>query len=127
KVAKDQIRGDFGAIDYFHRAIKYSPNHLPSYVQLARVLLQARGEGDEKEADGVMDLMIKNNPKDHRAHLAHAQFLQLRSRNEEAYKAVAKAYELAPKAADSIMAMAQIAMFRGKLPEARKLLEGGID
>jgi tetratricopeptide (TPR) repeat protein len=125
-----ELLGQFReAVAAYKEAVKHSPEQLENYQRLA-ILYHERLD-NIKQADEIMDQMVKSNPKAFGAYLARAQYrLQFHGQSpidvEKANIDVQKASELAPDEPEVVLVAARVEQRQGKTEEARKLLRKSI-
>ncbi|MBX6312993.1 MAG: tetratricopeptide repeat protein [Isosphaeraceae bacterium] len=116
--------GQFNAARYWYeKSIRHTPDRIESYVSLAGLL--RRRFDQAARADQVMDALIAANERSFRAYLARRRYRQEFQLDGAAADA-ARARELAPDEADTLLAAAEAARDRGELDTARRDLEHGV-
>src|SRR5262249_10193964 len=112
------------AADCFARAVRLDPSRVPSYVALA-ALLRFRLD-DPRQADDVMDRLVKANAASAPAYVARARYDLARARQEatadarrartlEAGTAAGRALALAPEDAQGLLTAAEAAEAAARL------------
>ena len=114
------IGKDYSAAkENYESAIEHAPHHLVSYVQLANLYLTR--DINKPKANEVTQRMLQKNGDKWEAHLAAAAILRYQGLPDD--QEVAKALELAPNQAETILEAAATAQRRHRLDYARELLE----
>ncbi|MFN4258900.1 MAG: tetratricopeptide repeat protein [Gemmataceae bacterium] len=120
------------AMACYRQALEHEPQRLDSAMSLAQLLRRPALPGTSadliEEANQVIDRMVENNPENH-----HAYLIRWRYRSEyqpelaaEARADVRRAYDLAPQAADVLIAVAQVALQDQEYDQARAHLTNGL-
>jgi tetratricopeptide (TPR) repeat protein len=97
---------------------------IDAYLLLAEVF--RKNSEDSTEAVIVINQMVAANPDTGQAYLERGRFLQRQKKLAEADKDLAKALELAPNDAATIIAAAEVATLQNDYPRAEKLLLDGM-
>jgi tetratricopeptide (TPR) repeat protein len=109
------------ADEAYAEAVKDNPDDVDSYVFRANVLRYELGNRrsevkPNKNADEVMNALVRINPKSFRAHLAWGQYWRKVGDPKKATEGVTTAYKLAPDESDVLIALADLA--RDQKPKA---------
>ncbi|HXG10619.1 MAG TPA: tetratricopeptide repeat protein, partial [Gemmataceae bacterium] len=108
---------------WLQQAIRHAPDQVAGYVQLAALYRNRLQQPDK--ADEIMAKLVQANERSFQAHLARWHYQKELGR-AEAEADLARAQELAPDAADVILAAAESAEARGEVALVRAGLERGI-
>lgn len=111
------------AAGWFGKAVEHAPDRTESYVRQAQLLRRRLGES--KQADAVMDGLVKQNPHSAAARLARARYRKEAGALDAAAGDVAEALKLAPEAVDVLLAAAEVAEAQGQPGRAREHLQLG--
>jgi cellulose synthase operon protein C len=127
----EENQGQFeAAAAWYEKAIKHAPQQIEAYVRAADVFRYRLNRA--ARADEVMDArvvkggLIALNGRSERAYLERSRYRKANGL-PGADSDVARALELAPDAADVLLAAAELAGERNDLPAARGYLERGRD
>jgi tetratricopeptide (TPR) repeat protein len=123
---------------WYEKTIRDAPAGIEGYASLAYLLRLRADEvlgktetpaGLGRRADAVMAQMVGANPKSFRAYLARARYQKRFPAQEDAAatlkaieRDVGRARQLAPGEAEVLLALAELEVDKGRLPEARECL-----
>ncbi len=135
----EEAQGQFAAAaDWYRRAAGHAPAAVEARARLADVLRRHPAPGEEdaqaREADRVIDEMVKANEGDAKAHVARwryrASYGDLKkdaAALRDAAADVARARELAPDDSDVTVCVAQLDQLEGRTAESRAALKAGLE
>jgi tetratricopeptide (TPR) repeat protein len=113
------------AEENFQKAINLSPNQIEVYPLLAAVLRYRFSRN--KEADQLMERLVRTNPESVRAHILRGSYLKDTNAPDEALKEAKKSLELAPDNRDSLWLAAQCYLAKQQFGLARECTTRGIE
>jgi cellulose synthase operon protein C len=105
------------AVENLKKALEIDPKQIEAYARLAALLRHRLGR--DKEADQLMDKMVKNNPKSEVAHFLRGSYLVNTKAKDEAFKEAVKSLELKPDYRDGLWLAAQCCLDNGQFDRAR--------
>lgn len=116
-----QLIGYDDKTDSFDAKKAIAPHEAQAYANLAYLLRKDKPE----LADRIMDQMVQENPELPAAYLQRGQYLVGIDEPSRGQQDINKAYKLAPKDADVLLAMAGVADLRKQPADVKKYLEIG--
>jgi tetratricopeptide (TPR) repeat protein len=120
----EMVKDDAQAMDWYRKAVRYAPTQIDSYVRLAGLL---RGQLKQAaQADKVMDDLVTANGQAFQAYLERGRYRLQNGVLVGAFQDVERARQLAPDAADVLLASAEMAQARKNVAQARTFLERGV-
>lgn len=117
------------AAGWYQKALENDEELIDAYVHLA--YLERRHRANSKQADQLIQEMITRNSESHRAYLGRYRYLREFS-VQKAWQDALRAYRMAPKEADVVMARAESVFDDPDFPgisgyhEARRCLDQGV-
>ena len=112
------------AIEYFKKAIEFTPTRVEVYPRLAGVLRYHSSQ--IKEADQWMEKLVQNNPKSAQAHFLYGSYLKSIDADDKAMKEALKALSLSPDNRDALWLAAQCYLSKDDFEKARSHAQRGI-
>jgi len=118
--------GDYEkAVDDFRKAIEFVPTLVDAYPRLAAVLRSRLSR--PKEADQVMEKLVKVNPQSARAHVLRGNYLKsIDDSSDEALQEAIAAMALKPNDRDAMWLAAQCYLAKSDYAKARDFATRGI-
>lgn len=111
------------AIRAFRDSVKADPNQTLPYGRLAAIYLAL--EGEPTLAEETVDAMVAAQPEKAGPYLERGHFYRAVGRTQDAANDFAKARTLAGDDPEPLLALAELALARGRHDEARRLLDEG--
>jgi tetratricopeptide (TPR) repeat protein len=122
------------AASWLAKAIQHTPQKIENYERLVLLLRKRLDPPQPRQADKVMDDLIAVNNQSFRAYLSRSRYRQAFHSPQDAEKALQEAEKdldaarkLAPKEPEVLLAYAEVLRAQGKLAEARRYLQQGIE
>jgi len=103
------------------KAIAHSPDNVRAYDLYARSLV--RHFSKPREAEAILDRMVRANPADPEAFLIRARFLKQDNRPDDCMRDLDRVLALDPKNGEALVLSAEVLQGRGEIRRARDTLK----